>query len=108
MEQEFKLAKDYKSKHEGRRVSPRGMIDLPLDARLALGFVKGNPKELKVKVEENEVILSSEGEGQAVKSSPRGLLQLPLESQKILCNTLKGRYDIEIDEKRNAVHLRPA
>jgi hypothetical protein len=106
--QEFKLPKDYKSKHKGRRVSPQGMIDLPLDARLTLGFIKGTPKVLKVQVAKNEIRFSPEGEGQEVKSSPRGLLRLPSDAHKILSNTQKGQYHLTIDMKKHAVYLRPA
>jgi phosphoribosylaminoimidazole-succinocarboxamide synthase len=109
MDTTFTFPQNYSSRKKGRKVSPAGMIDLPLDARIALGFTKGNGKMLRVRVGHNEVRISSRGEeGVSVRASPRCLLQLPPEAHKVLSHSQKGRYDMEISEKENAVYLRPA
>jgi hypothetical protein len=79
---------------KGRRISPKGMIDLPFNVRKSLGFVKGQARYLTVSVENGEVRLApaeKPGPG-TVRASPKGLLQLPPEALKLLAGGTKGRY----------------
>lgn len=75
-----------KAQQKKRRISPRGMINLPFDARLALGFVKGKGAYLSFKVENDTVVveMAKYKSAGAVKASPKGLLQLPAAAFKVL------------------------
>lgn len=83
-----------KTKFDGLRISPGGMIDLPFNVRKALGFRKGESKLLEIKVEGGEVrIAAAEKAGpNTVEASPRGLLKLPQEAHAALSKQQKGRY----------------
>jgi bifunctional DNA-binding transcriptional regulator/antitoxin component of YhaV-PrlF toxin-antitoxin module len=105
-----------KTKFDGRRISPGGMIDLPFTVRKALGFRKGESKLLEVQVEKGEVrIAAAEKAGpNTVEASPRGLLKIPKEAHAVLSKGQKGRYALtpqsELQGKGSdrIFYLRPA
>jgi hypothetical protein len=74
------------------------MIDLPFLVRKALGFRKGERKQLDIRVEGSTVsIAPSEKSGPyTVTASPRGLLQLPREAHQALSDGKKGRYRLAL------------
>ncbi len=83
---------------KNRRISPKGMIDLPFVVRKALGFRKGEKQLLKVKVESDKVQISpaSEPGPDTCTVSPRGLMQLPQEAQEIFSQKGKRRYAVQM------------
>lgn len=97
-------------KLDGRKISPRGMIDLPYQARLALDFVKDQPQLLNIDVQKESVRLSPAAEKAdgTVKASPRGLLRLSHEAHAALSNGSKGNYSMDIDANGKIVRLYPA
>lgn len=105
-----------KSNTQSFRISPRGVINLALKDRQALGFVGGEGRYLDVKVEKDNVrILPTTKPGpDSVKASPRGLLQLPSDAHKVLSSGKKGRYGLApqaADQGKQAsrgISLRPA
>lgn len=105
-----------KSNTQSFRISPRGVINLALKDRQALGFVEGEGRYLDVKVEGGNVrILPAAKPGpESVKASPRGILQLPSDAHKALSGGKKGRYGLTPEaagqgkQVNKGISLRPA
>lgn len=91
------MATETKRRNDNRRISPRGMIDLPLEVRKALGFRKGESKLLDVQVKGKSLLIRpAEKPGPyTVKASPGGVFQLPAEAHQALTGGTKGRYDLD-------------
>jgi hypothetical protein len=90
----------------GKRVSPKGLIQLPAAARQALGLEKGKGGRIGLGTEGDTIILTPEPyEGQKTRRiSPRGLLQLSGEPRKTLTRGQR-RYRIDLDSSARRVVL---
>lgn len=88
---------------KNRRISPKGIIDLPFVVRKALGFIKGRKQLLMVEVVEESVRISPAKESgpSTYPASPRGLIKLPEVARQALSAKGKGRYGITAADNRD-------
>jgi hypothetical protein len=107
LEKVMKLARERKPNLEMRRVSPKGVISLPLGARLALGFVKDKSKWITVHILADTIVLGGpEGLDKIrVRATARGLLQLPAKAHEVLNKSTKGFFKLTVDETKKIIHL---
>ncbi|WP_103863626.1 MULTISPECIES: AbrB/MazE/SpoVT family DNA-binding domain-containing protein [Aquimarina] len=98
---------DLKVKNKRMKMSPNGVITLPVSARKALGMKINEGSEVSVKVEKNKVILSGKaGKGDKTwRISKKGIMELK-EEAKALLEKSKGRhYWLELDDKKKQASL---
>jgi hypothetical protein len=93
-------------KNRRLKISPGGIITLPVAARKALRMLKGQGARVTVSVSDGVVTLSS-GETGGFRVSPGGQLELRSEARSVLDGGLERHYWIELEDARGEVRLRP-
>lgn len=92
-------------KNKRLKMSPAGVISLPVSARKALQMKKGAGKEIAVSVENKVLVLSAKGRG--LKVSPKGQALLEGDAKGFLDRASKRHYYLVTDDAAGKVALYP-
>lgn len=96
-------------KNKRLKMSPGGIITLPVSARKALGMRKGERAKVAIAVDDKSVILS----GKPVKDaktwpmSEKGQMHLKGDAKAFLTKSKKRHYWLELDDKKHIARLMP-
>ena len=94
-------------KNRRLKMSPGGIVTLPVPARKALKMEKGQGCRVTVAIEKNSITLSPISKGGGFRISPKGQLELRGEACLILATGVGRHYWIELDDESNFVRLNP-
>ncbi len=94
-------------KNRRLKVSPGGIITLPVAARRALQMVKGEGTRVTVSVDDGVVTLASAGKTGGFRVSPGGQLELRAEARSALDAGIKRHYWIELQDASGQIRLHP-
>jgi bifunctional DNA-binding transcriptional regulator/antitoxin component of YhaV-PrlF toxin-antitoxin module len=94
-------------KNRRLKVSPGGIVTLPVAARKALGLAKGQGARVTVAVSDGIVSLTTTGDNGGFRVSPGGQLELRAEARAALDRGTKRHYWIELLDKKSSVRLHP-
>lgn len=96
-------------KNKRLKMSPNGVITLPVSARKALGMTVNKPADVSVKVSDNKVILSGNPSkrDQTWSVSKKGMFTLKQEAKKVLENGEGRHYWLDLDDKNKQAVLVP-
>ncbi len=94
-------------KNRRLKMSPGGIISLPVSARKALQMEKGQGRRVTVAVESNVVILAQASKTGGVRVSCNGQLELQGEARAILATGVGRHYWVELDDGASRVKLNP-
>ncbi len=94
-------------KNKRLKVSPGGIVTLPVAARKALGMEKGTGTRVTVCVDEGIVTVASSGESGGFRVSPGGQLELRAEARSALEAGTGRHYWIELLDANRQVRLHP-
>lgn len=94
-------------KNRRLKMSPSGIITLPVSARKALKMEKGQGCRVTVAVENNAVILAPANKTSGFRVSPKGQLELLGEARKTLSAGADRHYWMELDDGSSIVKLNP-
>ena len=94
-------------KNRRLKVSPGGIITLPVAARKALRMAKGEGTRVTVSVNDGVVTLASAGKTGGFRVSPGGQLELRSEARAALDAGLQRHYWIELQDDAGQVRLHP-
>jgi bifunctional DNA-binding transcriptional regulator/antitoxin component of YhaV-PrlF toxin-antitoxin module len=90
------------------KMSPGGVITLPVSARRALGMEKGAGSRVAVDVDGERVVLSALRAGEdGFRVSPRGQMELRAEARELLARTPTRNYWLVADDEAGRVSLHP-
>lgn len=89
------------------KISPGGIITLPVSARKALKMGKGLGCRVTVAVENNIVILAPANKDGGFRVSPKGQLELRGEARTTLTAGTSRHYWIELNDDSSIVTLNP-
>ena len=95
-------------KNKRLKVSPGGIITLPVSARRALGMEKGKPSIVRIGAEGKSLHITTASrpeEGQRI--SPGGNITLAGPAKELLVKGQKRHYWLEVDDAKRVVHLNP-
>ena len=94
-------------KNRRQKVSPGGIITLPVSARKALGLKKGEGGSLSVAVDEKGVVLAPTGKDGGFFVSPKGQFLLRGDALKVVAAHESRHYWFEADDESRRVTLHP-
>jgi hypothetical protein len=89
------------------KMSPGGIVSLPVAARKSLGMVKGQGTSVSVAVHDGVVTLASVGEVGGFRVSANGQLELRSEARDALQTGTGRHYWIELFDDDKQVKLHP-
>lgn len=89
------------------KISPGGMVTLPVAARRALGMQPKVGARATVAVDGNSVVLAPAGEDGGLRVSPRGQIELRGDALNILASGKARHFWLELDDERATVVLHP-
>lgn len=97
-------------KVENRRLkmSPGGVITLPVSARRALAMERRAGTRVTVAVDKNAVVLRPSGPDGGFRVSPRGQMELQGDARDLLASGNLRHYWLELDDESATVTLHPA
>jgi bifunctional DNA-binding transcriptional regulator/antitoxin component of YhaV-PrlF toxin-antitoxin module len=90
-----------------QKVSPGGVITLPVSARKALGMARGEGASLSVAVDESSVVLAPTGKDGGFRVSPKGQFVLRGDALKVVGSGAARHYWFEADDESRRVTLHP-
>lgn len=90
-----------------QKMSPGGIVTLPVSARKALHMEKGQGRRVTVAVEGGAVILCPTADTGGLRVSPKGQLELRAEARAILAQGPGRHYRLELDDQAGTVKLNP-
>ncbi|MGD2088236.1 MAG: hypothetical protein PVH61_18810 [Candidatus Aminicenantes bacterium] len=96
-------------KNKRLKMSPGGIITLPVAARKALAMQRGVGVRVGVSVERDEIVLTTQPARQAKtwRVSPTGMMQLGGEAKSLLSSTPTRHYWLKLDDQKQQVRLIP-
>jgi len=96
-------------KNKRLKMSPNGIITLPVSARKALGMSAGKSSKIKISTDGKSILLaaSTDPKDQTFRVSSQGMTSLKGEEQKVLLNSTGRHYWMKLDDKKQEVHLMP-
>lgn len=89
------------------KISPGGMITLPVAARKSLRMVKGVGARVTVAVDDKAVSLALCGNNGGFRVSPHGQLELRGDARSLLDSGASRHYWIELRDTEGQVKLHP-
>ncbi len=89
------------------KMSPSGIITLPVSARKALKMEKSQGGRVTVAVENNAVVLMSANKNGGFRISPKGQLELQREARATIETGVARHYWIELNDEAGIVRLNP-
>jgi bifunctional DNA-binding transcriptional regulator/antitoxin component of YhaV-PrlF toxin-antitoxin module len=96
-------------KNRRLKMSPGGVIDLPVAARKALGLEKGQGGRVTIEADERGVIVAAPDREDANtwRISPKGVLILRERPYETLASAPGRHYSIELDDDGRRIRLVP-
>jgi hypothetical protein len=89
------------------KVSPGGIVTLPVAARKALGIEKGAGSRVTITINDGAVTVASSGAAGGFRVSPGGQLELRDEARSVLNTGARSHYWIELQDAKRQVRLHP-
>src|SRR4051812_48711841 len=90
-----------------QKMSPGGVITLPVSARKALGMVPGQGASLSVAVHARSVTLAPTGKDGGFRISPKGQFVLRGDAFDVVARGAARHYWFEADDESRQVRLHP-
>ena len=94
-------------KNRSSKISPGGIVTLPLSARKALGMEPKQGARVTVAVDGHAVLLQLTSHRAGVRISPRGQMELIGEARQLLEAGEARHFWLEADDERHRVALHP-
>jgi bifunctional DNA-binding transcriptional regulator/antitoxin component of YhaV-PrlF toxin-antitoxin module len=94
-------------KNRRSKVSPGGVITLPVSARKTLKMAKGAGARVTVAIEDGAVALKPAGESGGFRVSAKGMLELRGEPRELLEQGAARHYWMELHDDKTLVLLHP-
>ena len=94
-------------KNRRLKMSPGGIITLPVSARKALRMEKGKGRRVTVAIEKDTVILEPASDSGGFRVSPKGQLELQGEARMALNAGASRHYWLELNDETGKVSLKP-
>lgn len=94
-------------KNRRLKMSPGGIVSLPVSARKALQMEKGQGRRVTVAVENGAVVLAPASRTGGLRVSPKGQLELQGDARAILATGANHHYWVELDDGTSTVKLNP-
>lgn len=94
-------------KNRRLKMSPGGIITLPVAARKSLNMTKGVGGHVTVAVLEGKIVIAPARETGGFRVSPAGQLALQGEARGVLQTGSNRHYWIELDDREKTVRLNP-
>lgn len=94
-------------KNTRAKVSPGGVITLPVSARKTLGMKPKAGSRVTVAVEGNAVLLAPATSDGGFRVSPAGQMEVRGDALKILEGGKERHFYLELDDERHTVALHP-
>ena len=96
-------------KNKRLKMSPGGIVTLPVSARRALGMEKDKPGKARIYSDGKCVILTSTPKNGETyyKISSKGNASLRGESKELLLNSKSRHFWLKVDDAKNEVKLMP-
>ncbi|MFF5790606.1 hypothetical protein ACFY5D_01015 [Paeniglutamicibacter sp. NPDC012692] len=94
-------------KNTRAKVSPGGVITLPVSARMALGMKPKTGARVTVAVKGNTVLLAPAAADGGFRVSPRGQMEVRGDALRVLEGGKERHFYLELDDERQTVALHP-
>jgi bifunctional DNA-binding transcriptional regulator/antitoxin component of YhaV-PrlF toxin-antitoxin module len=94
-------------KNRRSKISPGGVITLPVSARKTLGMERGGGSSVTVAVADQGVVLQPAGADGGFRVSAKGQLELRGDARKLLESGAARHFYLELDDDKHTVLLRP-
>lgn len=96
-------------KNKRLKMSPGGLITLPVSARKSLQMEPGKAANVYVSVDGNSIVISraSNNNKNLYRVSPKGMLELTPEAKNILSKADKRHYWLDCNDPNQTVVLHP-
>lgn len=94
-------------KNRRLKVSPGGVITLPVSARKTLRMEKGRGCHVTVAIEDKTVVLAPAAETGGFRVSPKGQLELRGDAFQALAKGIDRHYWMELEDSTGHVRLNP-
>lgn len=95
-------------KNKRLKMSPGGLITLPVSARRTLGMKPGQGCQVSVQVNRSTIVITPEAKGQpAFRVSQRGMMSLAGDAERLLNKADKRHYWLELNDQKQTVALHP-
>jgi bifunctional DNA-binding transcriptional regulator/antitoxin component of YhaV-PrlF toxin-antitoxin module len=101
------VSKPITVKNHRLKISPEGIITLPVAARKALQMKKDEGHRVTVSIENGAVVLSPTSKTGGFRVSPKGQLQLRGDAREILLDGKNNHYWMELYDGSSSVNLKP-
>lgn len=89
------------------KMSPGGIVSLPVSARKALSMEKGEGRRVTVAIKDGAVVLAPAVSTGGFRVSPKGQLELRGDARALLAKGTKGHYWVDLDDNSGTVRLHP-
>jgi len=90
------------------KMSPGGVVDIPVAGRKALGMRKGVGARVTVDAEDEAVTIgAARGDEKTWRISPKGVMVLRERAYETLAASPGRHYRLEVDDDRGRVRLAP-
>lgn len=93
-------------KNKRLKVSPSGLVTLPVSARKALGMTPGAAARIAIDAGNGRVVITLATSG-GVRVSPKGMVELPAEARQIFASGTTRHYWLEAFDSAHRVVLHP-
>lgn len=94
-------------KNRSSKISPSGVLTLPLSARKALAMHPGKGCRVTVALAPDGVALRPTSDQAGVRVSPKGQMELVGEPRALLESAVARHYWLDLDDEKQTVVLRP-
>ncbi|MCW8091147.1 hypothetical protein [Alteromonas sp. ASW11-130] len=94
-------------KNKRLKISPAGMITLPVAARKSLRMEKGKGSQVSVAVKDRAVELAQTNASGGFRVSPKGQLELLGDAKEVLQSGEAQHFWVELNDERGNVVLHP-
>jgi bifunctional DNA-binding transcriptional regulator/antitoxin component of YhaV-PrlF toxin-antitoxin module len=94
-------------KNKREKISPGGVLTLPVAARKTLGMTPKKGSRVSVAVDGGAVWLQPAGDDGGFRVSPRGQIELRGDAREILEGGLQRHYWLELDDASQRIVLHP-
>lgn len=101
------LSKPIIVKNRRLKMSPGGIVTLPVSARKTLKMAKDAGGQVTIAVEKNSVVLAPANKTGGFRVSPQGQLELRGDARELLTTGTGRHFWVELDDDATKVKLNP-
>jgi len=94
-------------KNRRLKMSPGGIVTLPVSARKALQMEKGKGRRVTLAIRDGAVVLAPAARTGGFRVSPKGQLALQGDARALLAKGDGRHYWVELDDDASTVRLNP-